>query len=145
MSQQLERSMNDDLDQFEKNVDKILHSFFPPQNRYRPIAWHPPTDVYETDDAVVVKIEIAGMRPEDFEIAYTDRVLTVRGERRDTDANKTGCHLLEVTYGEFEIQIALPGTYVESQIEARYEDGFLYVTLPKPGEQQHIPVRIRVK
>ncbi|MBI3538361.1 MAG: Hsp20/alpha crystallin family protein [Chloroflexi bacterium] len=137
--------IDDDLDQFEKSVDRFFSSFLPTQRRYRPITWHPPTDVYETDAGVTVKIEIAGMTPEDFEISFQDQVLTVSGERKDLDVNKTVLHLLEITYAEFEIQVKLPGAYLESEIAAKYESGFLYITLPKPKEQKQTPIRIRVK
>ena len=145
MDQQLERVLDDDLDQFEKSVDRFFNSFLPAQRRFRPISWHPPTDVYETDQAVVVKIEIAGMSPDGFEISYYNHLLTVRGERKDLDSNKSVLHLLEITYAEFEIQVKLPGGYAETQIDAKYENGFLYVTLPKVGEDKQAPIRIRVK
>ncbi len=145
MIQETEKLLTDDLDRFERSVDRFFDSFFPSQPRFRPISWHPPTDVYETEEGVIVKIEIAGMEPQDFEISYLEQILTVHGERRDTGANKTVPHLLEITYGEFEIEVKLPGAYVESEISAKYENGFLCVTLPKPREQTHTPLRIRVK
>ncbi len=145
MGQVVEKIFRDELDQFERNVDRILNSFLPQQQRFRPVNWHPPTDVFETDQAVVVKVEIGGMKPEDFEIHYVGHVLTVRGDRRDSDENKRGVHLLEIAYGEFQIEIHLPGTHVETQIDAKYDNGFLYVRLPKPKEQTYTAVRINVK
>ena len=145
MGQEIGRMSSDDLDQFEKSVDRILNSFFPQQHRFHPISWHPPTDVFEMADSVVVKIEIAGMKPEDFSISYAGQVLTVTGERHDLDENKRGFHMLEIAYGAFEIQVHLPGAFVIEQMEAKYEQGFLYVTLPKPKEQAHTAVQIRVK
>src|SRR5512142_126632 len=84
----------DELDQFERQVDQMLHGTFPHQHRSRPRTWRPPTDVYETDTAVIVKIEIAGMNPEDIQISIVDRVLSVHGARQDTDA-KLSYHCLE--------------------------------------------------
>ncbi|HDN81094.1 MAG: Hsp20/alpha crystallin family protein [Chloroflexi bacterium] len=96
--------------------------------RYR--VWKPPTDVYETDSHIVVKVEIAGMREEDFEISLSNRTLTIAGIRRDP-AEKLTYQQMEILYGRFETQVYLPGPVEEDQIEAIYEDGFLKVMLPK--------------
>ena len=141
MGQELSEAFND-LDQFERQVDQILHGVFPHQHRSRPRTWRPPTDVYETDDAVIVKIEIAGMNPEDFTISFVDRVLTVQGNRQDKDA-KLAYHCLEIPYGEFHTEIALPGAYDEDTIEAKYESGFLRITLPKSKQERRIPIQVK--
>ena len=141
MGQELADSF-EELDQFERQVDQMLHGFFPHQHRSRPRTWRPPTDVYETDEAVIVKVEIAGMNPEDIQISFVDRVLTVRGSRRDTDA-KLSYHCLEIPYGEFDSEVVLPGLYDEDAIEARYESGFLRIVLPKLKREHHVPVQIQ--
>jgi HSP20 family protein len=133
----------DDLDQFERQVDQMLHVVFPHQHRARTRSWRPPTDVYETDDAVIVKIEIAGMKPEDIQISFVDRVLTVRGTRPDTDA-KLSYHCLEIPYGEFSSEVVLPGSYEEETIEAKYENGFLRIWLPKLKRERRVPIRVQV-
>ncbi len=132
--------MFDDLDQFERQMDQMLHAFFPHQHRSRPRTWRPPTDVYETDDAVIVKIEIAGMNPDDIAISFIDRELVVRGNRRDVD-EKQSFHCLEIPYGEFQTEVFLPGAHDESKIEAKYVHGFLYITLPKSKQEHRVTVR----
>ncbi len=133
---------SDELEQFERQMDRMLHSFFPNEHRAKPRLWRPPTDVYETDDAIIVKIEIAGMRPEDFQITFADRVLIVTGTRQDNDA-KLSYHCLEIPYGEFRTEIFLSGTYDADQIEARYDAGFLYIALPKSKREHHVPIRVQ--
>ena len=134
----------DELEQFERQMDRMLHAFFPREHRSRPRVWRPPTDVYETDDAVIVKIEVAGMNPDDFAISFVDRRLKVCGTRQDVEA-KLSYHCLEIPYGEFRTEVVLPGAYVVSQIEARYENGFLYITLPKSKAQHRVPIRVQEK
>jgi len=134
----------DSVEQFERQMDRMLHSFFPHEHRARPRLWRPPTDVYETDDAVIVKIEIAGMNPEEFRIAFVERMLTVTGVRQDVDA-KLSYHCLEIPYGEFRAEVFLGGTYIADDIEARYENGFLYITLPKSKQEHRVPVRVQAK
>ena len=135
---------SDDVEHFERQMDRMLHSFFPGEHRTRPRLWRPPTDVYETDDAVIVKIEIAGMNPDDFRIAFVERVLTVSGVRQDVDS-KLSFHCLEIPYGEFRTEVFLGGTYLADNIAARYENGFLYITLPKSKQEPRIPVRVQAK
>jgi HSP20 family protein len=136
--------LSDDLDQFEHQVDRMVHAFFPHEHRPRSRLWRPPTDVYETDDAVIVKVEVAGMNPEDFTISFVDRMLRVQGNRQDLDA-KLSYHCLEIPYGEFRTEVFLSGTYIESQIEAKYENGFLYITLPKSKHEHRVPIRVQAQ
>lgn len=141
MRQQLAETL-DDLEQFERQVDRMLYRFFPSEPRYRRHAWRPPTDVYETDDAVIVKIEVAGMHPDDFLISFEDRVLRVYGNRQDV-AEKLSYHRMEIAYGEFHTEVTLGGNFVQDQIEAKYENGFLYITLPKFKHEHRVPVRVQ--
>ncbi len=97
--------------------------------------WRPPTDVYETDDHVVVKVEIAGMKEEDFSIALESRRLI----RRDPAA-KLAYQQMEILYGYFETDAYLQGAIDEGQIEATYQDGFLCVFLPKAKPRQVLVV-----
>ena len=92
--------------------------------------WRPPTDVYETDDSVVVKVEVAGMAEDDFSITFAERTLIVAGVRRDPAA-KLGYHQMEIPYGEFRTDVYVPVPIDTDGISASYKDGFLLVTLPK--------------
>ena len=92
--------------------------------------WRPPTDVYETDDCVVVKVEIAGMDDEDFQISLDGKRLIISGIRRDP-ASKLGYQQMEILYGHFETDVHLARAIEEEKIEATYQNGFLVVRLPK--------------
>lgn len=131
----------DDLEPIERQMDKMLYAYFPQERRSRPRQWRPPTDVYETDEAVIVKMEVAGMKPDDFKISFDDRTLTVEGSRLDCD-DKMTFHCLEIPYGAFRVQVFLPGAFSQNEIDARYENGFLYIILPKHREEHRVPVRV---
>lgn len=100
--------------------------------------WRPPTDVYETDDCVVVKVEIAGMEGEDFNISLDSNRLVISGGRRDPSA-KVGYQQMEILYGQFETDVYLARAIDEDRIEAMYQNGFLNVFLPK-AKPRHVPV-----
>jgi HSP20 family protein len=100
--------------------------------------WRPPTDVYETDDCVVVKVEIAGMEKADFSIVLDAKTLIISGLRRDPVA-KVGYQQMEILYGHFETHVHLPRAIDERGIEAAYQDGFLLVHMPRT-QPRRVPV-----
>jgi HSP20 family protein len=121
---------------------QLLVSFGPGRERIypgEPRVWHPPTDVYETDADITVKIEIAGVEEDDFAVRLEGRVLTVYGYRCDPAA-KLAYQQMEISYGEFRSQVYLPGEVDADGAKAAYEDGFLYVVLPKVHREQKVAV-----
>ncbi len=101
--------------------------------------FRPPFDVYETDQHIVIKVEIAGMQEEDFDISLDGHLLTISGIRRDTPG-KLAYQRMEVNYGEFHLDIRLPHIVKEEQVEASYDRGFLLVSVPRQPQQRRIPV-----
>ncbi len=97
--------------------------------------WRPPTDVFETDDAVIVRVEIAGMRDADFVVTLHDQLLIISGQRADP-TTKVAYHQLEVRYGEFRTEVFLHWSVEQADITAVYQDGFLIITLPKARVRQ---------
>jgi HSP20 family molecular chaperone IbpA len=98
--------------------------------------WRPRTDVYETDEEMVIYMDIAGMRADDFKVQFVDGVLTIAGERVPRREGKRHYHAMEVQVGPFERRLRLPGPVDPESIRANYEHGFLEVRLSK------IPVRL---
>ena len=106
-------------------------------------AWRPPTDVYETEQDMVVQVEIAGMRDEDFEISISERRLVIAGQRQDLTCRRTYQNM-EINYGEFRTEIQFNMPVDEAGISAVYENGFLFVRLPKLAERRvRVPVQAR--
>ncbi len=101
--------------------------------------WHPPTDVYETDSHVMVKIEIAGVREDALCVRLHGRALTVQG-RRDDPAGKLAYQQMEINYGDFRSEVTLLCDVDEAGVEANYDAGFLYISLPKKRREHKVPV-----
>ena len=94
--------------------------------------WRPRTDVYETEEEVVIYMDIAGMRAEEFGVQFADGVLTIAGERVPrADEGKRHYHAMEVQVGLFERRLRLPTQVDPDSIRASYEHGFLEVRLTK--------------
>ncbi|MFZ5809440.1 MAG: Hsp20/alpha crystallin family protein [Chloroflexota bacterium] len=105
----------------------------------RPHVWRPPTDVYETDEGLVVRIEVAGMNENDFSILVDGRYLSVRGVRTEAPERRA-YHQMEIRFGEFMSDIELPFEIDTEKIEAVYQSGFLRIILPKKAPQ-HISIQ----
>lgn len=94
--------------------------------------WQPPTDVYETAEDIVVRVELAGVDPSEVNINLSERVLIVSGVRKD-DQEKVGYHRMEISHGPFETRAMLPRRADVRGIQAEYRAGFLLVRVPKSG------------
>jgi HSP20 family protein len=95
-----------------------------------PHLWRPPTDVYDREDSIVVRVEIAGMNENDFLVSMEQNLLTIRGNRADTNERRA-YHQMEINFGEFltEVEIHIP---IDAEnVRAEYQNGFLWVFLPK--------------
>ena len=97
--------------------------------------WSPPTDVYETENAYVVRVEIAGMREDDFEITFENKFLMISGSRPDVPERRA-YQQMEIRFGKFETVVGLPDPVNLDASRADYSEGFLTVTLPKAKPSQ---------
>lgn len=102
------------------------------------VFFQPCVDMYETDQALVIKMELAGVRPTklQIELSADDRSMTVSGERiepTEEHRDRIRCHHLEIFFGTFHREISLPSSvpFDRESISASYKDGFLVVRLPK--------------
>ena len=96
----------------------------------RSSVWDPPTDVYEIEGAYIVRMEIAGMREEDFDVSLQEDSLYIAGFRPDLPSIRA-YYQMEIRSGKFATVVELPGPVDDDQATAEYRDGFLTITLPK--------------
>jgi HSP20 family protein len=103
-------------------------------------------DMYQTDDAVVVKTALPGIRPEDVQVSVANGVLTIRGELKEEkeEIEKT-YHLRERRYGSCSRSVALPIQANVDKATADFEDGVLTLTLPKAEEAKAKTIIVKTK
>jgi HSP20 family protein len=111
----------------EARRETILHAL---SWHVRANVWCPPTDVYETEENFVVRIEISGMKDEDFEVAVENNMLMISGQRPDLNERRA-YHQMEIRFGKFEVAIGIPVAVEIVGAAAEYKDGFLLILLPK--------------
>jgi HSP20 family protein len=102
----------------------------------RSSVWNPPTDIYETEENLVIKVEVAGMRDDDFEVAVEKNLLMITGNRSDPNERRA-YYQMEIMSGKFEIAIELPAHADIETASAEYKDGFLTITFPKVQPHQN--------
>ena len=121
-------------------VDRLVDSMWSGRQE----SWVPAVDVFDEHDAVVLKAELAGMKPDDIQIEVEDNVLTIKGERTFSEkVDDERYYRVERRFGSFQRSLALPQDVRANETQAAYEDGILEVRVPKaPAEQ---PRRIEVR
>lgn len=106
----------------------------------------PAVDMYQTDNEVVVKAAIPGVKADDVQINVTGEVLTIKGETREKEETKDKAyHIREQRWGMFERTIALPTDVVADNAKAEFENGILTITLPKAEEVKPKTISIKTK
>jgi HSP20 family protein len=135
------------IDVMQREMERLLGHFAsskPPMVQFSPRVWQPAIDVYETDEQLVVVVELAGVREEDIEIMVDRSTFVIRGERKAPSASgQRTYHQMEIASGPFERGIVLPVAVVPGQTKASYRDGLVEVILPKVKEEQTRRVQIK--
>lgn len=98
-------------------------------------SWRPPTDVFETENAIVIRVEIPGMEKDDINISLDNYLLSIYGTRSDT-AEKKIFQQMEILFGDFNVAIELPTLIATDNIDAEYINGMLIVIVPKSSPKE---------
>jgi HSP20 family protein len=106
----------------------------------------PAIDLYQTDDQVVVKAALPGLKPDDVQISVENNVLSLRGEFKSEDGHKNATyHVREQRYGAFERFISLPIDVQTDKAQADFENGVLTISLPKSEAVKPKTIQIKAK
>ena len=105
-----------------------------------------PVDMYETEEALVVKAAIPGVDPEDIDISITGDTLTINGEiKMAEEAEEAEYICCERPYGSFSRSLAIPVAVEADEAEAEFEDGILTLTMPKAEEVKPKAIKIEAQ
>jgi HSP20 family protein len=108
----------------------LASPFFASAEACRQSGWSPPADVYRVAHGWVIKLDLAGVRPDDVEVSALGRCLTVRGSRRDWLIEECQrSYSMEISYNRFERSIELPDSLDAARISLEYRDGMLLIRL----------------
>ena len=103
-------------------------------------------DMYQTDNDVVVKAALPGIKADEVQINITGDILTIKGETKHEEEKKEKAwHMREHRWGAFERSVMLPTTVNADKANADFENGILTVTLPKSEEVKPKTITVKTK
>jgi HSP20 family protein len=105
-----------------------------------------PVDLYETNEDVVVKASLPGVKPEDIDISITGGVLTLKGESKEEHEEKAeSFYRRERRHGTFVRQLTLPSEVDSAKANAVFDQGVLKLTLPKAEAAKPRTIKVQAK
>ena len=135
-----------DFEMIEARMRRLMENMFGPwsgQAMSGSPKFQPAADIYETPEALFIRMELAGLTKADISLTMHRQELVVSGRRRFTQGESVRkFHLLEIEYGNFERRFQLPRTVDETRVEAEYNHGILAIKLlwRKPVPPRHIAI-----
>jgi HSP20 family protein len=128
------RHVSPQMSKILEQMQKGYYNFLPSET------WQPNVNLYENDYSYVVCVDLAGVDKDKIDLAVVDSHLILRGARPDpscpaspegADPGKLRVHLMEIDHGSFAREVELPVDVHKERIHARYNDGMLWIELPK--------------
>lgn len=123
------------LDDFPESSASLISGIVNWRLTTHPHIWCPPTDIYETEDSIIVRVEIAGMKESEFSIFVDQNALSISGSRADINERRA-FHQMAIHFGEFHTGAEISVPIEINNVTAEYRDGFLIVILPKAQPKQ---------
>ena len=106
----------------------------------------PAVDMYQTDNEIVVKAALPGIKADEVQINITGDVLTLKGEvKQSEEVKEKAYHIHEQRWGAFERTLILPANVIADKAKADFENGILSITLPKAEEAKPKTISIKTK
>jgi HSP20 family protein len=146
MGDDIKKNILKDVKRIQEEMDLLFDHFY--KIRHSPLLtskrlWRPPTDVFETENEVVILVEVAGMKQKDFSITLQDNILTIKGDRKERSwSEKMTYRNMEINYGMFERNIYLPEDINPKEVSANYQDGYLVIKILKKKRKKGKEIKI---
>jgi HSP20 family protein len=127
-------------------MDRLFDDAFTRPISVSGVSGMPAIDMYQTNDDVVVKATLPGLKTEDVDITVTGETLTLRGEfKQENEQKESNYHIREQRYGTFERSILLPTDVKADKASANFENGILTITMPIAEEVKPKSIMIKAK
>jgi|SRR5579859_52806 len=108
-------------------------------------SWGLAVDMFETDDHLVVRASVPGIKPENLDITVQGETLTIKGELKEEQEEKQQgrYHVRERRQGAFSRTLTLPFPIQSDKVEATFDNGVLTLTLPKAEELKPRSIKVQ--
>jgi len=136
-----------EINNLQREMNRLFSSLSTTQeDRFLPNgSFVPAAEISETDDAIALKLEVPGLKPEDIDIQVSADSVAISGERKtESTTEENGVTRSEFHYGSFRRVIPLNSRIDNANVEADYSDGILHLTLPKAPEERNKVVKVNL-
>jgi HSP20 family protein len=131
-------------------INKLFDDSFPCQTdgdgETSQCAWTPGVDIFETDQGVIIAVDLPGVNKKDVVVEVRDEVMTISGVRcADPDFQATNYYRRERTCGNFHRTFTLHAMVSPEEIKAKFKNGVLVVEIPKPEEDRPRQISVDIE
>ena len=106
----------------------------------------PDVDIYETENDLVIELDVPGLKKDDIKISVQDGILVISGEKKiERDEKKKNYMIVERCFGKFERAFNLPDYVDAEKIKAKYENGVLVINIPKKEEKKKKVIDVKIE
>ncbi|MEM8723380.1 MAG: Hsp20/alpha crystallin family protein [Cyanobacteria bacterium P01_G01_bin.39] len=122
-----------EIDTLQRQFERVFNEASAPTTKV------PAAEIIETDQALILRLELPGIKTTDINIEATARSISVSGERKSDQEGRTKS---EFHYGSFQRVVPLPVRIQNTEVKADYKDGILHLTLPKAQSELNKVVKV---
>jgi HSP20 family protein len=127
-------------------MDRLFDNIYGGGWRNNELFDSPSVDLYQTENEIVVKASLPGMKADDIQISVVGDVLTLRGETKmEEEVKEASYHIRERRSGSFARSMPLPSAVQADKAKAEFENGVLTLTLPKAEEMRPKTITVKAK
>ncbi|MEA5592761.1 Hsp20/alpha crystallin family protein [Rivularia sp. UHCC 0363] len=135
-----------EMNALQRSFNRLFDDMLTQDSDFRNFSKVPAAELWETDEAVNLKLEVPGMDAKDLDIHVTENAVSIRGERKqESTTEENGTKRSEFRYGKFERVIPLPARIQNTDVKADYKDGILNLHLPKAQEEKNKVVKVNLE
>jgi len=136
-----------ELFDLQRGINQLLdRSFATPREDVALKAWTPAVDVYEDENAFLIKLDLPEVSRDDVKVTLNENTLSISGERRvENEEKRENYHRVERSYGQFFRSFTMPPNVNTGAINAQFKDGVLRLTLPKREEAKPKQVEVKIQ
>jgi len=137
------------VNSLQERINRLFEDAFPrygdSEDDLSLCAWRPVVDIYETDEGLIVQAELPGVKREDVSVEVKENVLTLKGERKADDRIPIDRYYRrERRFGPFQRSFSLEYQAKPEKISARFKDGILKVSIPRPEREKPKQINVSI-
>lgn len=138
---------NRELDTLQRQMNRLFDDVFSPTfgKNMKECASVPAAELSETSEAILLKLELPGIKAENLDVQVTKEAVYIKGERvQEVVSEDKGVTQSEFHYGKFERIIVLPSLVNNNNVIAEYKDGILHLTISKAEDEKNKVVKVNI-